>query len=108
MSETSYCIRPDLLDESIESYLIEINRPNCKALFLWNVYTAPDLSLETFLDGLKSKIVFLPSSAEVCLLGDFNVDFLSKQRPHGYVSMRKRALFAHSHQLNQLIETPKE
>ena len=101
-----YCIRPDLLDESIESCVIEINRPKCKTLFLWNVYRAPDLSLEIFLEGLNSKMALLPSNAEVCLLGDFNVDFFTKQRTHGYALKRKLALFANTHQLNQLIETP--
>ena len=51
-------------------------------------------------------MILLPSNAEVCLLGDFNVDYLSKQRTHGYALKHKLALFANSHQLNQLIETP--
>ena len=62
--------------------------------------------MELFLDVLNSKKILLPSNAEACLLGDFNVDYpyLSKQRTHGYALKRKLALFANSHQLNQLIE----
>ena len=60
----------------------------------------------SFLDVLNSKMILLPSNAEVCLLGDFNVDYLSKQGTHGYALKRKLALFANSHQLNQLIEMP--
>ena len=101
-----YCIRPELQAENIESCVIEINRPKCKTIFLWTVYRTPDLPLETFIDGLNSKIASLPLNAEVCLLGDFNVDFLSKQRTHGYALKRKLSLFANTHQLNQLIETP--
>ena len=78
-----YCIQPDLLDKSIESCVIEINRPKCKTIFLWNAYGAPALPLESFLDVLNSNMILLPSNAEVCLLGDFNVDYLSKQRTHG-------------------------
>ena len=55
-----YCIRPDLLDKTIESCVIEINRPKCKTIFLWNVYRAPDLPLESFLDVLNSKMILLP------------------------------------------------
>ena len=51
-------------------------------------------------------MILLPSNAEVCLLGDFNVDYLSKQRTNGYALKHKLALFANSHLLNQLIETP--
>ena len=89
-----YCIRPDLLDKSIESCVIEINRPKCKTIFFWAVYRAPDLPLESFLDVLNSKKIFLPSNAEACLLGDFNVDYpyLSEQRAHGYALKRKLAL----------------
>ena len=89
-----YCIRPDLLDKSIESCVIEINRPKYKTIFLWTVYRAPDLPLESFLDVLNSKKILLPSNAEACLLGDFNVDYpyLSKQRTHGYALKRKLAL----------------
>ena len=55
-----YCIRPDLLDKTIESCVIEINCPKCKTIFLWNVYRAPDLPLESFLDVLNSKMILLP------------------------------------------------
>ena len=62
--------------------------------------------MESFLDVLNFKMILLPSNAEVCLLGNFNVDYLSKQGTHGYALKRKLALFANSHQLNQLIEMP--
>lgn len=54
-----YCFRPDLLDESIESCII-MYCPRCKTLFLWNVYRAPDLPLDKFVDGLNSKLGFAP------------------------------------------------
>ena len=82
-----HSIRPDLLDERIESCVIEINPPKCKTLFIWDVHGAHDLAM-TFLDTLNSKMILPPSNAEVCSLGDFNVDYLSKQRNHAWLCIK--------------------
>ena len=67
--------RPDLNTACFESCIIEVPRIKCKKLFIWIVYRAPDNHLDTFIDGLNSSLPNIPDSAQLVLLGDFNVSY---------------------------------
>ena len=67
--------RPDLNTAYFESCIIEVSRTKCKKLFIWIVYRAPDNHLDTFIDGLNSSLPNIPYSAQLRLLGDFNVSY---------------------------------
>ena len=72
--------RPDLNTACFESCIIEVPRTKCKKLFIWIVYRAPDIHLDTFIDGLNSSLPNIPDSAQLVLLGDFNVSYSGIKR----------------------------
>ena len=52
-----------------------IIRPKTKSLFICSVYRSPDFNIQTFIENLRNDLSEIQESAEVILLGDFNVDY---------------------------------
>ena len=64
-----YRVRPDLASIA-ESCLIEVNRSNCKKLFILSVYRCPGPLNEDFLLILDSALSSIPINGDIVLLGD--------------------------------------
>lgn len=102
-----YKRRSDIDTEIVESCWVEINRPKAKSILVGCVYRAPDVSLDASIEELNSCISNIPPSYEICLLGDFNVDFLTSNKTKIICTQRRKMKnFAITNDLEQLITIP--
>ena len=60
----------DLSAENIESTWVEVNRLNCKKLFVGCVYNSPKACSDTFIDLLNDSLSKLPTGSQIILFGD--------------------------------------
>ena len=98
---------PDLSRGEIETCWIEINRVKCKKLFVSSVYRPPDFCPDLFINGLNDSLEMLPKNSELVVLGDFNIDVLSKNTDHSaYKLKQKIQRFTRLNHLEQLISSP--
>ena len=103
MCATTFPInRPDLSAENIESSWIKINRLKCKKLFVG----PPNACSDTFIDLLNNSLSRLPTGSQIVLLGDFNIDFLTKKNDASFKLKRQLRQFAIAKDLEQLINSP--
>ena len=97
-----YRHRQDLGGGVTESCVIEITRPKCKKLLIWTVYRAPNTNLEDAIEKIQDRLLNIPDSFELVLLGDFNVNFLEVDK----TAKRKLMRIANLYDLEQLILQP--
>ena len=97
-----YRHRQDLGGGVTESCVIEITRPKCKKLLIWTVYRAPNTNLEDAIEEIQDRLLNIPDSFELVLLGDFNVNFLEVNK----TAKRKLMRIANLYDLEQLILQP--
>ena len=97
-----YRHRQDLGGGVTESCVIEITRPKCKKLLIWTVYRAPNTNLEDAIEEIQDRLLNIPDSFELVLLGDFNVNFLEVDK----TAKRKLMRVANLYDLEQLILQP--
>lgn len=65
-----------MTSHGIESVWTQINKQKCKSIAVGTFYRAPDENIDCFMEGLGQSLGLLDSnSAEIVILGDFNVDF---------------------------------
>ena len=97
-----YRHRQDLGGGATESCVIEISRPKCKKLLIWTVYRAPNTNLEDAIEEIQDRLLNIPESFKLVLLGDFNVNFLEVNK----TAKRKLMRIANLYDLEQLILQP--
>ena len=97
-----YRHRQDLGGDVTESCVIEITRPKRKKLLIWTVYRAPHTNLEDAIEEIENRLLNIPDSFELVLLGDFNVNFLEVNK----TAKRKLMRIANLYDLEQLILQP--
>ena len=81
---------------------IEITRPKCKALLVASIYKPPDTSVFHLINSLNRNFVDISDRYNTVLLGDFNVDQLSRNNQNKLMLES----FAIENDLKQLIKTP--
>ena len=98
--------RTDLMEnKDTECIWIEINRPKSKPLVIGSIYRPPDATLDTYLSDIEDQLHKLDhTKTEIAIMGDFNVDMLSKSRPKTKRQSVRNFLLAND--LEQVIELP--
>ena len=80
---TVYCIR-GINDFGLNT-TFEKKRTKCKPLLIGSIYRPQYSSLDTYLADFENQLQKVDhSKSEIALMGDFNVDLLSKSRPKGF------------------------
>ena len=97
-----FTLRADLTPSDSEYIWIEITWPKCKPLLIASIYKPPDLSVSHLINSLNRNFNNISDRYNTVLLGDFNVDQLSRN------NQNKLTLgsFAIENDLKQLIKTP--
>jgi hypothetical protein len=74
-----FVTRTDLMDSEMELLWVEITRSKCKPLLIASAYRRPDFSEKTFFYSINSSLAKVTGNHhEIAILGDFNLDQLSK------------------------------
>ena len=92
-------------NKDTECIWIEINRTKSKPLVIGSIYRPPDATLDTYLSDIEDQLHKLDhTKTEIAIMGDFNVDMLSKSRP----KTKRQSVwnFLLANDLEQVIELP--
>ena len=84
-----------------ECLWIEVTRKFCKPLFICSVYRPEEHKIDDFIVDLENGLNQVPDRAEVCLLGDFNIDYANRS-----IARRRMERFASQFGFCQLLSDP--
>ena len=96
-----FTLRADLTPSESEYIWIEITRPTCKPLLVASIYKPPDTSVSHLINSLNRHFVDISDRYNTVLLGDYNVDQLSRNNQNKLML----GSFAIENDLKQLIKT---
>ena len=98
-----YHQRFDIMDNrhGVECCWAEITRPKTRKLIICSVYRAPNLPIRTLVESFDAALPKIPENVELVVLGDFNVDFISRSSSRTNL---KRLMNLHN--LTQLVKNP--
>ena len=97
-----FTLRADLTPSDSEYIWIEITQPKCKPLLVASIYKPPDSSVSHLINSLNRNFNDISDRYNTVLLGDFNVDQLSRNNQNKLML----GSFAIENDLKQLIKTP--